>query len=426
MEEPGRPARARRTVLRRGFHYRRVRGRLRVKIVSKNAVWTIIAGNIPGPSRLIFTGSDLGSASRKQAGDLVRLTFLDSIRGVAAFVVLTAHLNFATDGHAWFLDLWVLRTFRASVFAVSLFFVLSGFVLFLQVENDRINYVRFVIRRAFRILPACAVVVTISYLIYVTWTPLPATRSEFLTSNTWPPGIFLPEYFNHLWLGGSTDLLRPIWSLIVEWRVSLVFPLLVLLFRWSRAALAVLAIPIIAIATHTAALDFATATMVAFYACFFVLGMFIAAYRFRIILFLSSNRWLRVLLVAICIYYVWFRSESATATGYLQEGLLSGAFIILCMSTPWARQLLRSPPLRYLGRISYSLYLVHMVCIGILFRVLPGANPLATAGLVIIVSIVAADLLNRFVEIPANRLGRRIAGLGLATGERGVTAVSAP
>ena len=129
----------------------------------------------------------------------MRLSFLDFIRGLAAFVVLTAHLNFAADGHAWFLKLWVLRTFRASIFAVSLFFVLSGFVLFLQVENDSINYVRFVIRRAFRIFPACVVVVTISYLIYVIWNPLPATRSEFLTSNTWPPGISPPPvYLNHL------------------------------------------------------------------------------------------------------------------------------------------------------------------------------------------------------------------------------------
>jgi peptidoglycan/LPS O-acetylase OafA/YrhL len=186
-----------------------------------------------------------------------------------------------------------------------------------------------------------------------------------------------------------------------------------LLFRWSRAALAALAIPVIAIATHTSAQDFASTTMVAFYACFSILGIFIAAYRFQIILFLSSNRWLRAVLLAICMYFVWFRSESVTASGYLQEGLLSGVFIMLCISTPWAWQLLRSPPLSYLGRISSSLYLVHMICILVLFCIIPDANPLATAGLVIITSIAAADLLNRLVEVPANRLGARSPALGL-------------
>ena len=128
-------------------------------------------------------------------------------------------------------------------------------------------------------------------------------------------GYFAPPSTSTILVGWLTDLLRPIWSLIVEWGVSLIFPLLMLLFRWSRAALAALAIPVIAIATHTSAQDFASTTMVAIYACFSILGIFIAAYRFQIILFLSSNRWLRAVLLAICIYFVWFRSESVTVSG---------------------------------------------------------------------------------------------------------------
>ena len=106
------------------------------------------ATNTPWSGRVDFCCAGFG-LPLKARGNLVRLSFLDSIRGLAAFV-LTAHLNFVADVHAWFLELWVLPTYRASIFAGSLFFVLSGFVLFLQVENDSINYVRFVIRRAFR------------------------------------------------------------------------------------------------------------------------------------------------------------------------------------------------------------------------------------------------------------------------------------
>jgi hypothetical protein len=68
---------------------------------------------------------------------------------------------------------------------------------------------------------------------------------------------------------------------------------------------------------------------------------------------------------------------------------------------------------------------VRVICIGVLFRILPDANPLATTGLVIITSVAAADLLNRLAEAPANRLGRKIAGVGLGTDERVATAVSA-
>jgi len=102
---------------------------------------------------------------------------------------------------------------------------------------------------------------------------------------------------------------------------------------------------------------------VAFYSCLFVIGIFIAAYRFQIVLFLRSKPWLRGALIVFCGYYVWFRSSSDDQSGYLLQGMVSGALIVFCMSTSKARRLLRIAPLQYLGRISYSLYLVHMIWI---------------------------------------------------------------
>jgi peptidoglycan/LPS O-acetylase OafA/YrhL len=114
-------------------------------------------------------------------------------------------------------------------------------------------------------------------------------------------------------------------------------------------------------------------------------------------------------MIVFCGYYVWFRSESADQSGYLLQGIVSGALIMFCMSTSEARKWLRIKPLQYLGRISYSLYLVRMIWIGILFRLLDGANSLAISGVVVATSILSADLMNRCIEAPANRLGRRIA-----------------
>jgi peptidoglycan/LPS O-acetylase OafA/YrhL len=142
-----------------------------------------------------------------------------------------------------------------------------------------------------------------------------------------------------------------------------------------------------------------------------VLGIFIAAYRFHIVLFLQPKSWLRGGLIVFCGYYVWFRSASDDQSGYLLQGIISGALIAFCMSTSKVRQLLRTKPLRYLGRISYSLYLVHMIWIGTLFRLLDGANPLVISAVVIAASILSADLMNSFIEIPANRFGYRIAAL---------------
>jgi peptidoglycan/LPS O-acetylase OafA/YrhL len=130
----------------------------------------------------------MDAISRRREIAVVRLSFLDSIRGIAALIVLTAHLHLAAEAQTWFLDLWILRSFKASIFAVSMFFVLSGLVLYLQVEGRKLNYFSFIIRRAFRIFPACIVAVTISFLIYLAWSPSP-TSISFLNETSWPSGI---------------------------------------------------------------------------------------------------------------------------------------------------------------------------------------------------------------------------------------------
>jgi peptidoglycan/LPS O-acetylase OafA/YrhL len=74
--------------------------------------------------------------------------------------------------------------------------------------------------------------------------------------------------------------------------------------------------------------------------------------------------------------------------------------------------------LRYLARISYSLYLVHMTVgvatIHLVMRFTQGSNTavLAAFAAAIIVSILTADLLNRFVEAPALCLSKRLKGVG--------------
>jgi peptidoglycan/LPS O-acetylase OafA/YrhL len=158
-------------------------------------------------------------------------------------------------------------------------------------------------------------------------------------------------------------------------------------------------------------IGYASIPMVAFYSTLFVTGICIAAYRFRIILVLRSRVWLRVGLILLCGYYLWFRSESAALRGYFLEGSISAALIVVCISTSKIRMLLRVPGLQYLGRISYSLYLVHMIWIGILFRVLEGTNSLVICAIVAAASIASADLMNRIVEKPFNKFGRYIASL---------------
>jgi peptidoglycan/LPS O-acetylase OafA/YrhL len=350
----------------------------------------------------------------------VRLSFLDSIRGAAALIVVTAHLHYTALPETWFFNLDGLRIFNQSSFAVAIFFVLSGLVLYLQIEGEKVNYIRFVVRRAFRIFPACIVAVTASYAIYLLWTPAAvASRGDWFNDVSWPPGISLNSYLHHLLLDGADALLRQIWSLVIEWRVSFVFPAIAMLFMWSPLLTGTLAIAA-ALAIAMSPISLITVGILdipgsyfytAFFSTFFVAGVFIAAYRLRLILFFRRMPIARYALLVLCIYYLCLHSAPEGLFGYIKLGLVGCALVVFCMSDSKARRLLRIRSLRYIGRISYCLYLIHIIWIGILFRLLDGYSPLMISAAVIAASILSADLMNRFIETPANRFGRRVAAL---------------
>jgi peptidoglycan/LPS O-acetylase OafA/YrhL len=339
-----------------------------------------------------------------------RLSFLDAIRGVAAFIVVCTHINFTIPEQTRWLTFPVLRFFRAGAYAVAIFFVLSGLVLFLQIETARPSYPAFVVRRAFRLFPAFLVAVMTSYTIYVFWNPASVpTLSAFFNDTTWPPGITFDAFISHLPLNGGSDaLLRQTWSLVYEWRISLVFPIVAWAFvRHPGTAIAVsFSLALLLVGPFSWMTDAFANT--AFYLSFFVAGMAIARWRREIVAFMRRSWILRAAIFLLCAYYVLGRSVSAGRGSWLQCGALAALMIIFCMSHPKARAILRSAPLQYLGRISYSLFLVHMIWIGVLFRLMDGNNPLLIAAAVIGASIASAGLLNRFVEQPANRFGRML------------------
>lgn len=75
----------------------------------------------------------------------MRLVGLDALRGIAALLVVIAHIIDRTP-----LD-WLLDYFSLGAFGVGLFFVISGFVIPFSLEKGQ---AKFWIGRAFRLLPA--------------------------------------------------------------------------------------------------------------------------------------------------------------------------------------------------------------------------------------------------------------------------------
>ena len=95
---------------------------------------------------------------------------LDAIRGVAALAVVMHHcllvLDFGPETKSKYWLLWEtpLRALFAGNEAVTMFFILSGYVLTIPFIQTNQKYANFIIKRIFRIYPAYLLAVTITFL----------------------------------------------------------------------------------------------------------------------------------------------------------------------------------------------------------------------------------------------------------------------
>jgi peptidoglycan/LPS O-acetylase OafA/YrhL len=311
-----------------------------------------------------------------------------------------------------------LKLFMASGFAVNLFFVLSGFVLFQQLQLERPSYLSFVVRRFFRLFPPCIAAVTASYLIYVLWSPAPVPQlTPWFNDVSWPPGITSDQYLMNLTLTGEVSLLRPAWSLVYEWRISLIFPLLAAAFLYSPAIVSLAVFGLALLLAKTTALQEYPTTWVlytAFYASLFLAGAIISRHRPPISQFLGRTPYLRYALLAAVAYYTAVKSQQDGLIGLAHAGIAAAILIAVCVSDQRLQKLLEKWPFVFLGRISYSLYLWHMIVIGTMFRLLDGYSPLLIAGICIVASIAVAAVAQSATEAPFIKLGRVVSDLSRA------------
>jgi peptidoglycan/LPS O-acetylase OafA/YrhL len=151
-----------------------------------------------------------------------RLPLLDGIRAVAITFVLGGHLLTGTDHHVWGVQL--------GSFGVSIFFVLSGFLITRSMLMDedrrgRLSLTRFYFRRILRIFP-----VFYSFLLVLAILSLAGVLPQPDTQTWLASGIYFRNFTGSGW---ETSHL---WSLALEEQFYLVWPVLFILTRNRRLA----------------------------------------------------------------------------------------------------------------------------------------------------------------------------------------------
>jgi peptidoglycan/LPS O-acetylase OafA/YrhL len=321
---------------------------------------------------------------------------LDGIRGIAILAVLLHHCRFLLNP-AFHFQRILGKLFELGWCGVVLFFVLSGFLITGILIDSRTSpnyFSTFYARRVLRIFP-----------LYYSFLALAFLGSRFLherllmgadpiaTLNPWwylgfvqnfrPNTILVDPYLGHLW------------SLAVEEQFYLVWPLLVLLL--SRSALTWVCVALIplslAIRLHYAG---QTGDLDAFVNTFTPASLDSLASGALVAIILRSSVWRRrAALVArpfMLVCAAWFCILAWRAGGPLEYAFLIQTWGITALTLIFAALIfvaatcregvttafLNLRALRFTGKVSYSLYVLHPIVIALVLPVL-GAVPVPAA-----------------------------------------------
>ncbi len=324
---------------------------------------------------------------------------LNTLRGLAALIVVVSH--YSNLSGFWNKALGA----GAGQMGVMIFFLLSGFLmsyLYLAKTPDRRNMRAFLVARIARVIPLYLVVVIASFLI------------SHLASKPYRNllyGIDKPsELVAHLlFLRGESVL----WTIPAEIHFYALFALAWFFYHRFRASLCVVAALLLVAdffwgfqdgkaALAGMKIVFGLPKALPYFVCGTILGQI---YRdFKPPRTAMSNYYLLSLILVLLLYPNIFslitgrKHEMWSDAGVLV--LLSGVFFAVVFLVPDNNLLLENPIGDFLGKVSYSLYLLHLPVLTILenLGLIKGVWPL---GLFLLLSCIVAYVSFILIEAPS-------------------------
>ena len=354
---------------------------------------------------------------------------LQSLRGVAALVVLLAHCAFYYDYSP---DVRRIVEIVANPHAaVVLFFVLSGFVLTLSLRNKiltRAVLTEFYLRRLFRLYPALwlACLIAAAYLVWFQGVAQPGWVSEWWPRTHRENGLRILDLIKGM-LALGVELPIPIWTLFIELVASALMPLIayLLLRRWKLFALATAASIAFAVTLGPRTPMHVVSYLPAF---FFGAALFRIEPMVRTI-FSTDAKVLAISSIGAVI--LWFGRNAGGWTfteayhspyATLVEAFGAAVLILAIYTRPAAFQSLMHRTVAKLGDISYSLYILHLPIIGLVaaiggevlglavFTSGPLVGTIALGTVTLAVSVAMSVFSYHALELPGIRAGKAAYG----------------
>lgn len=347
-----------------------------------------------------------------------RIVVLDGLRGVLTLMVVVSHFFAEIPNGIHGLTFgWI---------GVATFFVLSGFVVGGQIL-DRAHHANFLpvflIRRACRIIPSYLLLVAAVHIAMVA-----LERPAYMEIDGPIPLLSYLTFTQNFVMAHNSILgpywLTPTWSLTIEEQFYLLAPVAMLALprRWLIPALVGAVAGAVAFRAlliwkyqwyglpHNVYLPAAMDTL--------SLGV-LAAIAVRQT---DLQRWITPLRVApvCCLALVFLVKLSDGATGHAFEvfgrlliALAGASYILAVVAGAPEGETLKSPALKFMGRISYAVYLTHVAVVGLMHGLILGHAPdigtpaqLAVTVASFPVAIFTGWAITKWIEEPITAYGR--------------------
>jgi peptidoglycan/LPS O-acetylase OafA/YrhL len=324
---------------------------------------------------------------------------IDGLRAFAVFVVVFFHAGF--------------DSMSGGFIGVDVFFVISGFLITKitanQIANNNFNLLAFYAKRIRRLYPALIFTVLLSLVLgYFIFMPdemkelgLSAVSVVLYGSNVF---FWLKsDYFD-----GPSEL-KPLlhtWSLSVEEQFYFIFPIVLVLIIRYFSKFKVLLLTILAVISFVASI-YATYNISSagfFLSPFrfweFLLGGIVASYGiFDRCSFVAKNVFSFIGLAGL-VFLSFYIDESDPFPGWLALFVCLSAVVFIGAydSKAFAARIMSNPVLVFLGRISYSTYLIHWPLM-VFYSYWIIREPSTTESLLMVLSSFALGyLMHRFIE----------------------------
>lgn len=296
-----------------------------------------------------------GAAAAPASTAPQHLAYMDGLRGIAILLVVACH------GGKYTMDLhqgWSYHAVAEGAHGVDLFFVISGFCLAYPILRKRFetgvvkfDVLQFFCRRVIRIVP----VYWVAFLALLVVSLIVVARGGEVP---WPT-VKMPTSFGNgvaqlFFLNSATNLSGSFWTLAVEFRWYLMFPIVMWLYmRWPLTIYALMiAAPAIYWFTPVERLDFATLPG-------FLLGVIAADLAVR---GSRMNRFAPALFVLAVLASLLL--EPKVHLAYIVQNQIwwqvAAFFLVLAgVANATFQRVLAHPALAWIGMAAYSIYLYH-------------------------------------------------------------------